>query len=607
MEVNFQTSFNARNIEPFEIAEKFIFSQSFDRLKNNCHSVILGARGCGKTTLMKMLTLPALYNWKHPKAKEFIEKIPFFAVYIPTDISWILKEESIKYNNISDEFKELVSKFAVNTNVYESVCDTFINILKYELVDYDENKELELCVNLIDRWELKKNTVPKLPYIKEALMKRRDDVTKLIPKYLLNQCDNISNQDFFNLNYLTSVPTVTNIFKRIYNICDSKKFALCFDELEFAPTWLKRDLYRCLRSTDQKLLYKLSSSPTLPKEVEDILKSEYGASVGNDFDPIKMWELQSNNDFPLKIIQSLLLSSGKSNDIELFFGSNIRFIKGHETYNAESHYIKEIKELVQKDYSFRDFLNNYEIDLENPLPKTHEQKVSIYRKMKPIVYFRNYFVKEFKEFHDRPILKPTRKHIDLYSGLEILVNITDGNPRWLIGLVNSILSRSKSDKVDPAVQYDEVIKVSNRFINFIKNTPINFKDSENLTIDSFFDLIGDYFKNELLGKKFQSEPVSTFLFDLKKSEDLELIIEKALLQGALILVGNEKEIYDFEINNKRFKLSYLYYPKYKLPLRMNKKIKLSSLMNSNIKELGTPEKKSSSVTNQPNLFNDYEN
>lgn len=602
MDVNFQTSFNARNIEPIEVAEKFIFSPSFDRLKNLNHSIILGARGCGKTTLMKMLTLPALHNWKDEKAEEFRNKIPFFAVYIPTDISWILKEESIKYNNISDAFKENISKFAVNTNVYESVCDTFSNILKYEIKDANENKEIELCINLIDRWELKKNTVPKLAYIKEALIKRRDDVTKLIPKYLLNKSEDILDEDFFNLDYLTSVPTVISIFKRIYELGNSKKFALCFDELEFAPTWLKRDLYRCLRSTDQNLIYKLSSSPTLPKEVEDILKSEHGASVGNDFDPIKMWELQSNNEFPIKIIQSLLSANGKSHDLESYFGSNFRFIKGTETYDLGSHYINEIKELIEKDYTFRDFLTNYGIDLKNPIPKSEEQKVSVYRKMKPVVYFRNYFVKEYNYENERPILKPTRKYVDLYSGLEVLLNITDGNPRWLIGLINSILSRSKSNKVEASIQYDEIIKVSDRFINFIKNTPMNFSSSTDLTMDGFFDLIGKYFQNELLGKKFQSEPISTFVFDLKNSHDIELIIEKALLQGALILVGNEKEIYDFEINNKRFKLSYLYYPTYRLPLRMNKNIKLSSIIKDSISN-----EKKTNIDNQPKLFNDYEN
>lgn len=607
MDVNFQTSFNARNIEPIEIAEKFIFSPSFDRLKNNCHSVILGARGCGKTTLMKMLTLPALYNWTDKKANDFIKNIPFFAVYIPTDISWILKEDSVEEDIISKNFKEKISKFAVNTNVFESLCDSFINILKYEIKDSNIEKEIELCINLIERWNLKKNTVPKLVFIKEALMKRRDDVSQLMPKCLLKQSgEELEKLDFFNLDYLTSVPTVVNIFKRIYEINSSKKFALCFDELEFAPTWLKQDLYKCLRSTHQSILYKLSSSPTLPKEVEDIFKSEHGASVGNDFDAIKMWELQSNNEFPLKIIESLLSARQDPIDLERYFGSNIRFIKGIESYGSDSFYIKEIKELIEKDYSFRDFLVNYGIDIKNPIPKTEEQKVAVYRKMKPIVYYRNYFVKEFKKESDRPTLKPARKYIELYSGLEVLINITDGNPRWLIGLINSILSKAKSDKADPGNQYDEIIKVSDRFINFIKNTPIKFSSAD-LTIDGFFDIIGNHFQNELLGKKFQPEPSSTFLFDIKNSADYELIIEKALLQGALILVGNEKEVYDFEIYNKRFKLSYLYYPKYKLPLRMNKKVKLSSIIN--LSKYETANKTSLKVNlsiNQPKLF-DHEN
>lgn len=609
MDVNFQTSFNARNIEPIEIAEKFIFSPSFDRLKNNCHSVILGARGCGKTTLMKMLTLPALHHWTNEKAKDFIKNIPFYAVYIPTDISWILKEESIEEDSINKNFKESISKFAVNTNVYESICDTFINILKYEIKGSEIEKEVELSINLIERWNLKKNTVPKLIYIKEALMKRRDDVSQLMPKCLLKKSDQLLRDlEFFNLDYLTSVPTVITIFKRIYELNETKKFALCFDELEFAPLWLKQDLYKCLRSTNQNILYKLSSSPTLPKEVEEIFKSEHGASVGNDFDAIKMWELQSNNDFPLKIIESILSSNQDTNNIEKFFGSNIRFIKGVESYDSDSFYIKEIKELIEKDYSFKDFLVNYGIDIENPIPKTEEQKVAVYRKMKPIVYYRNYFLKEFKEENERPILKPTRKYIDLYSGLEVLVNITDGNPRWLIGLINSILNKTKSSKADFSVQYDEIIKVSDRFINFIKNTPIKFSSSENLTIDGFFDLIGKYFQNELLGKKFQPEPTSTFLFDMKNASDYELIIEKALLQGALILVGNEKEVYDFEIHNKRFKLSYLYYPKYKLPLRMNKKIKLSSIINSYDKPINIGNRASIKINvAQPKLFNDHEN
>ncbi|MFK7031326.1 ORC-CDC6 family AAA ATPase [Flavobacterium oreochromis] len=595
MEVNFQTSFNARNLDPKEVAEKFIFSPSFDKLKNNCHTVILGARGCGKTTLMKMLTLPALHNWNNPNAKKIIDEIPFYAVYIPTDISWILKEESFKNYDDDDIFKKSISKFAVNTNLFESLCDTFYNILKYELTNSEEEKEFELCMNLIERWKLKKSTVPKLQYIKTALQKRRDDVSQKIPKAIFNRTERqLIDEDYFELDYKTSVTTVTTIFNRIYNIPTSKKMALCFDELEFAPAWLKKELYERLRSTDQNLLFKLSSSPLLPKEVEEIMKSESGASFGNDFEAIKMWELQSNNEFPRKIIESLLVSKSNFENLESFFGSNIRYIKKLESYTKDSIYIKEIKELQSKDEMFRDFLIKNSINPINPIPVNEDQKSSIYRKMKPIVYFRNYFLRE-NRINGKPILKPNKKYIELYSGLEVLINITDGNPRWLIGLINSILNNNNGNRVENNVQYDEIIKVSNRFINFIKNTPITLKDSKSLTTEKFIDKIGNYFQNELLGYKFQPEPISSFTFDLNNSIDYENIIEKGLLQGAFILVGSEKEIYDFEINNKRFKLSNLFYPRYKLPLRMNKTIKLSSIFTNTFEN------------NKPNLFNEYEN
>lgn len=595
MDVSFQTSFNARNLDPKQVAEKFIFSQSFDKLKNNCHTVILGARGCGKTTLMKMLTLPALYNWNHSSAKKIIAEIPFYAVYIPTDISWVLKEESFKDYDDEDIFKMSISKFAVNTNLYESLCDTFYNILNYELINSEEEKEFELCINLIERWKLKKSTVPKLQYIKSALQKRRDDVSQRIPKAIFNKTEcELIDEDYFDLDYRTSVTAVTTIFNRIYNIPTSKKLALCFDELEFAPAWLKKELYKSLRSTDQNLLFKLSSSPILPKEVEEIMKSESGASSGNDFEAIKMWELQSNNEFPRKIIESLLVSKPNFENVETFFGSNVRYINKKESYTEDSIYIKEIKELQSKDEMFRKFLVKNSINPNNPIPVNEDQKSSIYRKIKPIVYFRNYFLRENK-INRKPILKQNKKYTELYSGIEVLINITDGNPRWLIGLINSILNNNKGNKVENNIQYDEIIKVSNRFINFIKNTPITLNDPKSLTTEKFIDKIGNYFQNELLGHRFLPEPISSFTFDLDNSTDYENIVEKGLLQGAFILVGNEKEIYDFEINNKRFKLSNLFYPMYKLPLRMNKTIKLSSILTNSFE------------SNKPNLFNDYEN
>ncbi len=581
MESNFQTSFNARNLEPKEIAEKFIISPSFERLKNNRHTVILGARGCGKTTLMKMLTLPALYNWDDINAEKFIKDISFYSIYIPTDISWTLRDSSFKTEQIPNNYTDIISKFAVNTNVFESLCETFKNILHYEIKDFDENQEIELCINLIERWKLKNSTVPKIEYVKEALKIRRDDVSQYIPKIIFNKDYSLLDKDFFLLDYKTSLSIVTDIFHRIFNPL-KRKWALCFDELEFGPSWLKRELYTSLRSVDQKLLFKLSSSPILPNEVKEIFESDYGPSVANDFETINMWELQTEGDFQRKIVESLLKQAHGISDIDSYFGSNNRFsIDLTDEHSDGDDYLEKLRELIQKDDSFKNYLVNKGIDIDNPIPRENSNdKDTIFRKIKPLVYFRNYFLKENK--NNKSNRKIIKKAIEPFSGLEVLLKITDGNPRWLIGLINSILSKSNSSKAELNIQYDEIIKVSERFINFINNTPINHKNPKSLTMEKFIDKIGYYFEKDLLGPVFNPEPSSTFIFDMP-TNDYENLIDKGLLQGAFVLVDNKSDNYDFKINNKRYKLSYLYHPKYKLPLRKNRIVKLTTILNSHRK------------------------
>src|SRR5947207_15826224 len=81
-------AFNARNLSPQQVGERFIRNQYFDRLLSVSHSVLMGPRGSGKTTLLKMLTLPALRAWKNPESQKIQDALPFTAVYIPTDVHW---------------------------------------------------------------------------------------------------------------------------------------------------------------------------------------------------------------------------------------------------------------------------------------------------------------------------------------------------------------------------------------------------------------------------------------------------------------------------------------------------------------------------------------
>src|SRR4051812_44087591 len=81
-------SFNARPLDPAQVANTFVPSTPFEDLLKRRHTLIVGPRGSGKTTLLKMLQLDALRAWKHIEADRYRGLIDFTGVFIPTDISW---------------------------------------------------------------------------------------------------------------------------------------------------------------------------------------------------------------------------------------------------------------------------------------------------------------------------------------------------------------------------------------------------------------------------------------------------------------------------------------------------------------------------------------
>lgn len=570
-------TFNARHLAPKEVAETFIWSQNFEKLIHNNHSIILGARGCGKTTLMKMLTIPALHSWTNDsRAKTIRNEIPFFGIYISTDIYWNVKNQTYGTQlEAYGDFSERISHFAVNSNVFTSLCDTFINIINIELNNSNEEKEVELCKHLIKAWKLN-SVVPKIKYIREALNERIDLVNQLIQDVIFNFStdDKLPIPDFFNLTFESSLEQIIPKFERIYDIENKKKWALCFDELEFAPIWLQEKLFASLRSRTQYILYKLSSSPILPSELEKSLLSDYGATPGNDVQMIKMWTSNDSEEFSKKIIQSFF---DEEKILTSVFGSNSIYNKSSDGYLEGSEFYQKTMSLIEKDDSFELFLKGKKVNIKKPIPTSKDQKDTLYRKIKPIVYFRNFFIESNR--NKQPKYRSRKKAIDLYSGIEVLCKICDGNPRWLIGIVSQIISKgNSSEKISKDIQYNELLSASKRFKNVIANIPVGNSD---LTITKIIDRIGEYFKFQVLGGQFQMDPKGTFMVDedeIKIHDNIIELIDKGVSQGAFILLDSNDDSFDFIIRSKRFKLSYLFYILYNLPLRNYTETKLSTCL-----------------------------
>lgn len=590
MDINeFHISFNARHLDPVEIAQNFIYSKSFNVLIQNNHNVLLGARGCGKTTLMKMLTLSALYSWKGSQASKVRENMPFYAVYISTDIYWNVKNtKSYEQLKRFDNFPDIISKFSVATNIFISLCNTFEEIIALELrIDKGSSLENDLCEHLMTEWLLPK-TVPTLEFIKEELKRRSDTFNRFVQGVIFNfkkgEDIDLSDKEYLFIDFKSSFELIISIFERIYKV--DKKWAFCFDELELAPDWLRDELFLSLRSTSQKIIYKLSASPIVA------LSNKYPASVGNDLILIKMWE-SGDEIFSKKIISSILEKKFKQKiDLNDFFQSNNIYAKERGTYLEGSEFYNEVKSLITKDESFRNFLTRKNVNLENPIALDEKSKDILYRKIKPIVYFRNYFIDYVKLDSESNELKAklrSRKTASLYSGIEVLYKICDGNPRWLIGIINAILNRfiDKPKTTDIRdIQVDVLHETAIQFMNVISNIPIDVYETHKrkYTLEDLILLIGNSFQREILGPTFKMDPKGSFIVEKSEiliPEKLIDILEKATYQGAIILLNSNDSAFDFEVRGKKFRLSYMLAPLFKLPLRTYNEINLSTCFQEN--------------------------
>ena len=59
-----------------------------------------------------------------------------------------------------------------------------------------------------------------------------------------------------------------------------------------------------------------------------------------------------------------------------------------------------------------------------------------------------------------------------------------------------------------------------------------------------------------------------------------MLLEKAAYQGAIILVDNNDDAFDFSVRGKRFRLTYLLAPLFKMPLRNYNEVRLSECLKS---------------------------
>lgn len=599
-------TFNAKYLTYREVAESFVSNDEFCQLTGNNSILLMGSRGCGKTTLLKMLTPAGLYYWKGEEADQIKKGLNFTAVYVPSDIQWKNQFDYLnRYLNGKNEFIEVITQFLFASNVQIALCKTFNSVIGFG--NYNDNQKLslefEVCKSLINEWNIEGEIPPTFDDIELSILKRVMNMNSLIKRMIFRkESDNIEKEmpKYVFDNFFDLIKLGCKVLEQKLNFDERHKWALCFDELEIVPKFIQIELITCLRSVDQKFIFKLTTTPIFNIENSDIEPSQ-----GNDFSSIKLWVYDGAGLIRWRnFCSKLLMKRFKekydicSDDFIRIFGEynlddiikeelNSLLAKEKKSLDYNGSFKPGIakgssmnylyKRLAQIDKSFKSFLIKRHINTNDPFTDDPVLQKSVFLKYKVDAIFRLVYKNR------------TRKKPPIHYGLPYIFDICDGNPRFVIGLIDEILQNSKfnlelTNAINKQEQSQIIFNASEKYYNLINNHPdatINSNSTEINLATNLLDKIGNYIFNKLIKDEFSKNPPSTFRVDeeFANSSNYLKLLETALSLGAIIYLDPIESLSNNGLIGKRFRLSSFLAPKYKIPAsRVTSEVRLSTIL-----------------------------
>jgi hypothetical protein len=595
-------SFNARNLSPSQVAERFIPPpRHFDDLVLRRHSLVVGPRGSGKTTLLKMLQLPALAAWEHPDADRYRSQIDFTAIFVAADVSWGAQLGALGRSRLPQHATELLGLSAFTSHVLIALLDAMndcasgsplaVPTLAGKYVELSKEQEVSLCRLLGESWRLVP-AVPTLQGLKLALRERLSVIAQIARKETvlpIEQLDErLAKYDFLYLSFLECAIFAIEAFNGLVNQ-PNKRWAFLFDELEIAPRQIRQQLFAALRSTDQRLLFKLSISPY--HEDATVLEGGFSAMPAQDYQPIELWypRKEEGYQFSEALLRAMLIEAGASPvSSDQVFGQSIFDAGDFERESNISAYRpgttlhKRFTSLADKDPSFLEYLPKNRIDLDSMHLLDEAQRAGQIRKGTSVVAVRENYRSSGQLIGAPTRVERSRKALTLYTGSRSLFAIIEGNPRWFIGIVGPMIRGYKQyqRRVPRSIQARTIATATNRFRALLRTIPYHpANSSSSRGLLSLLDAIGEFLHDNLVQGPFNPDPPLSFVVDSNTSNEMLEALGRALNAGAIILAPDPSgETLLSSLRGKRFRLSYMLAPGYGIPLNLGRPMALSQIL-----------------------------
>lgn len=597
-------TFNARHKSALEVAKDFIPPPQFSELLgfNNC--ILVGPRGSGKTTLLKMLQVPALMSWYETQSPPTHQLVKFVGVFVAADVRWAKQLELVTKEIVSEDHRTTIHECAFSNFVSLALIEALEKSLSLKAITpypesnevFDRTRQSELARKLSDIWQTQ--STPSFSALKHALRVQQSEIPKISTALSsTNDIESVQrNFPFIGLSWLNSLTLAIETINDHLQI-ENQKWALLVDELEIIPPMLLARILSPLRSTSGNLIFKYALSPTGAGSNILANHEESDPTQGNDFSTLSLWNTKKEEvrSFSSRLLLHALSSRGLITgdaNISTMLGISGTAEEGPAN-NGEGEVgrisltqrKKIFSELASKDESFRNFLTSKKIDIDELTTSDKSTNGTLVRKITPLVYLRNHVIQRWSPA--KYVLR-SKKSFQPYHRYPNILDLTEGNPRWILNLAENLALQANSKALNlksQSVQTDAIASFKDRFISMLKVFPVG-KNQHNsaMTPYSFLEILANHIREKIFYSEFSQDPALSFLIDKSSAEDFGEFISICIHLGALVLVDSDASKESAFIpgaaglEGRQVRICHRLAPEFFLPLRAGRDVKMQSAL-----------------------------
>jgi hypothetical protein len=459
----------------------------------------------------------------------------------------------------------------------------------FRSVQLPQEKETSLSRQFAELLKLSP-ALPTLLSIKQSLRIRLSQIRVLANQGSLDNQSSFAvklmHLEYLHLDFLDVSATLTTFFNDYIHEAGAK-WALLFDELETAPDWIVEQLFAALR-VDTKVILKLAISPVSPT-AHQALVSHDGAAETQDYRQVKLWYSDRVNarSFCEAVWKSLTRKAGITVSSREALGASAfepaapGDVRHKNPYAPGEYWARTFASLSNKDRSFAAFLKQKNIFLEDLGRANQQTKDTVLRRAAPIAAVRDFYLHEDRLGN---VLPRRRKTSVLFAGAESIFAISEGNPRWLIGLLTPLISymvREKQRRVPPEVQAEEIDNAADRLLALLRTIPVPTSPDkfDAIGLHHIVERIGTKLHEELVNNNFTLDPKLSVTIDIQTPASTVELLSAGLNRGAVMLVSAAAAgAVVKDTSGATLRLSYLLAARFGLPLRKGKSTNLSHLL-----------------------------